>query len=320
MVQSYPKIDFLTVQKDRTHLIELPGNFTQVEAIAFKDEFENLCQRPTSIQKIILDFGQTQFIDSSGIGALVNCLKTAKRDGIELIFWSFSPQVQLVLSLTGLDRIFEMDPGTEALNLSPNRQDKPTAIHPSINSKVKRAMDILAAVVGLGVMVILLIPIALAIKLDSPGTIFSRQICYGCMGRRFQLWKFRTEVASPNGSRDQKGAAREMTEFGRFLERTSLHKLPQFWNVLKGEMSVVGIPAPAFAELEDYSISDWQRLNVKPGMTGEWLVDREANITNFPDLMRLDLAYQQKWTLVEDLKILLKTIAIVFNKIRGIES
>ncbi|HBE18086.1 MAG TPA: anti-anti-sigma factor [Cyanobacteria bacterium UBA11149] len=320
MVQAYKKNDFPIAKLNQIYLIELPVNFTAPEALAFKEKFEQLCQTKETIDRIILDFGQNRFIDSSGIGALVYFWKTTKQENIDTVFWSFSPQVELLLSLTGLEKIFVMDSGTEAVSPNPNRKDKGIAPHPAVKSKAKRAMDILAALVGLGVMATVIIPIALAIKLDSSGTIFSSQICYGCMGRRFQLWKFRTEVASPNGSKDQHGVAREMTKFGRFLERTSLHKLPQFWNVLKGEMSVVGIPAPAFAELEDYSISDWQRLNVKPGMTGEWLVEKEVNITNFPDLMRLDLAYQQKWTLVEDLKILLKTIAIVFNKIRGIDS
>jgi anti-anti-sigma factor len=321
MIQSQTKVDLPITKLNQINLIELPVKFTLVEAIAFKQKFEQLCQTEPPIERIILDFDQTRFMDSSGIGALATSLKTAKSEKIDLVFWSFSPEVQLVLSLTGLDKVFVMDSGTEALipnNEEKTREDRSLSPHPSVNSKVKRAIDILAALVGLGIMVIILIPIAFAIKFDSPGSVFSSQICYGYMGRRFRLWQFRTEVAESESSGSQNLRERVLTKVGQFLEKTSLHKLPQFWNVLKGEMSLVGIPAPAIEEVEDYSISDWQRLNVKPGMTGEWLVNQEAKITNFAELMELDLHYQKNWTLGQDLKILLKTIMVVFNKSRGV--
>jgi lipopolysaccharide/colanic/teichoic acid biosynthesis glycosyltransferase len=108
-----------------------------------------------------------------------------------------------------------------------------------------------------------------------------------------------------------------ITPVGRFLRKTSLDELPQFWNVLKGEMSLVGTRPPTPDEVERYEIPQWQRLDIKPGMTGEWQVNGRSAVKDFEDIVRLDLKYQENWSLMYDLKLIFKTIWVVFNKNSG---
>jgi lipopolysaccharide/colanic/teichoic acid biosynthesis glycosyltransferase len=110
-----------------------------------------------------------------------------------------------------------------------------------------------------------------------------------------------------------------MTRVGRFLRRTSLDELPQFWNVVKGEMSLVGTRPPTPDEVEIYAVPEWQRLDVKPGMTGEWQVNGRSKVHNFDDIIKLDLRYQHNWSLVYDLKLIIKTIRVILtNKSGGV--
>ncbi len=108
-----------------------------------------------------------------------------------------------------------------------------------------------------------------------------------------------------------------ITKVGRILRKTSLDELPQFWNVLKGEMSLVGTRPPTPDEVERYEVPQWQRLDVKPGMTGEWQVNGRSQVRDFEDVIRLDLKYQQNWSLVYDLKLIVKTVTVLFNKNSG---
>lgn len=108
-----------------------------------------------------------------------------------------------------------------------------------------------------------------------------------------------------------------ITRVGKFLRKTSLDELPQFWNVLKGEMSLVGTRPPTPDEVEKYEVPEWQRLNVKPGMTGEWQVYGRSQVRSFEDVIQLDLSYQKKWTLWYDIELILKTILVIFRKNSG---
>ncbi len=143
--------------------------------------------------------------------------------------------------------------------------------------------------IGLVITGIIFIPIAIAIKLDSPGSIFFSQTRCGWLGGKFEIWKFRSMCADaeamkskvPNqvqGAFFKNDLDPRITKVGRFLRRTSLDELPQFWNVLKGDMSLVGTRPPTPEEADKYQISAWQRLNVKPGMTGEWQVNGRSQI------------------------------------------
>jgi len=108
-----------------------------------------------------------------------------------------------------------------------------------------------------------------------------------------------------------------VTRVGRFLRKSSLDELPQFWNVLKGEMSLVGTRPPTPDEVERYEVPEWQRLDVKPGMTGEWQVNGRSQVRNFEDVIRLDLRYQQNWSLIYDIQLIVKTVLILFRKNSG---
>lgn len=314
-----------------TPLIQVPPRLSVLEAVAFKQTCEQLCQGDSLPSKIILDFSQTIFMDSSGLGALVSNFKIAKTKNIQLILQNVRPQVMAVLSLTGLDQVFTIESRLEPLMPAPIDSGKvqPPATHPSIRSWVKRVLDVAGALVGLGITGILFVPIAVAIKLDSPGPIFFGQIRCGWMGKRFRIWKFRSMCpdaeARKSEAKNQYGDNKllkdendpRITRVGRFLRRTSLDELPQFWNVLKGEMSLVGTRPPTPDEVERYEVPEWQRLDVKPGMTGEWQVNGRSQVRNFEDVIRLDLKYQQNWSLMYDIKLILKTILVLFKKNNG---
>lgn len=105
-----------------------------------------------------------------------------------------------------------------------------------------------------------------------------------------------------------------VTRVGKFLRRTSLDELPQFLNVLKGDMSLVGTRPPTPDEVSQYLPHHFQRLKVKPGLTGEWQVNGRSIVKDFEEIVKMDIAYQQKWSLVYDLQLILKTIKIVITK------
>jgi lipopolysaccharide/colanic/teichoic acid biosynthesis glycosyltransferase len=105
-----------------------------------------------------------------------------------------------------------------------------------------------------------------------------------------------------------------ITRVGQFLRRTSLDELPQFWNVLKGDMSLVGTRPPTVEEVMKYEDHHWKRLNIKPGMTGEWQANGRSKVTDFEDIVRMDIAYQQKWSITYDFQLMLKTLRVVAQK------
>lgn len=199
--------------------------------------------------------------------------------------------------------------------------------HPSINSIAKRFIDILGSLVGLLILSVLFIPIAIAIKLDSPGPIIYVQKRYGLYGQPFKFYKFRSMIHhadrlkyqvknQANGLMFKNYADPRVTSVGHFLRRTSLDELPQFWNVLIGDMSLVGTRPPTADEIIHYSDYNWQRLWVKPGITGEWQVNGRSQITDFETVMEFDLRYQRLWSVWYDIRILVKTLYVVIFRHR----
>ena len=197
-------------------------------------------------------------------------------------------------------------------------------VHDSVFSKTKRAIDIAGALVGITITAIVTIPIAIAMQLESPGPIFYSQIRCGLRGKYFRIWKFRSMVV---GAERQKHLVKNqakgqifknendprITRIGKFLRRTSLDEFPQFWNVLRGEMSLVGTRPPTPDEVEKYESHHYQRLKVKPGITGEWQVKGRSRVNNFEDIVRMDIDYQHKWSPFYDLNLILKTIEAVIT-------
>ncbi|MDX2242013.1 MAG: sugar transferase [Leptolyngbyaceae cyanobacterium bins.302] len=199
------------------------------------------------------------------------------------------------------------------------------APHASVFSVSKRFLDIVGSLIGLGLLAILVVPIAIAIKLDSPGSVFYSQVRYGLMGKPFRIYKFRSMVANADQLKSQvhneaKGLIFKnsndprITRVGRFLRRTSIDEFPQFWNVLKGEMSLVGTRPPTADEIAYYREHHWQRLVVKPGITGEWQVSGRSLIQDFEDIVQLDLRYQAQWHPLYDLSLIFKTVLVLLAK------
>ncbi|MFA7404300.1 MAG: sugar transferase [Pelobacteraceae bacterium] len=191
----------------------------------------------------------------------------------------------------------------------------------------KRFMDFIGAVAGLCVLAVLLPFIALAIKLDSPGPIFFGQPRVRENGRRFICWKFRTMTVDAEEQKQKLMALNEMngamfkvkndprvTRVGRFLRKFSLDEFPQFWNVLHGEMSLVGTRPPTPDEVATYENWHRKRISIKPGITGLWQVSGRNTVQNFDDVVRLDLLYIETWTIWLDIRILLKTPLVVLSR------
>lgn len=309
--------------------VQMPSRLTVLEAITFKQACHELLDIEPLPRKILLDFQQTEFIDSSGIGALVHNFKAAQKRGTQLILINVSTPVMATLSMTGLDEVLRIFPLPEDRRetLTRNFSVNLPETHPSVNSPIKRAIDIAGSLVGLGITAILFIPIAIAIKWDSPGPIFFTQTRCGWMGRRFKIIKFRSMYVNAEAKKEAvsnqvKGPFFKnendprITRVGRFLRRKSWDELPQFWNVLKGEMSLVGTRPPTPDEVDYYDVPSWQRLDVKPGMTGEWQVSGRSRVRDFEEVIRLDLRYQQNWSLQYDLQLIFKTFILLFKDSR----
>ncbi len=191
----------------------------------------------------------------------------------------------------------------------------------------KRAFDLVfsATVILLGSPVLLLI--ALAIRLDSRGPVLFRQVRVGRNGRTFDLWKFRTMCVDAEARLAQLRALNEVsgpvfkmrndprvTRVGRWLRKTSLDEFPQFWNVLRGDMSIVGPRPPIPAEVERYESWQRRRLSVRPGITCIWQVSGRSTV-DFDQWMELDLQYIDNWSLMGDINIVLKTVpAVLFGR------
>jgi exopolysaccharide biosynthesis polyprenyl glycosylphosphotransferase len=188
---------------------------------------------------------------------------------------------------------------------------------------VKAACDLLGAAVLVAVGAPLLLAIAVAIKLDSPGPVLFRQVRVGRHGREFMMIKFRSmcpdatgRLAALRGRSDSDGPLFKMrrdprvTRVGRWLRRFSLDELPQLFNVLRGHMSLVGPRPPLPEEVAVYPDDVRRRLAVKPGMTGLWQVSGRSDLP-WEEAVRLDLRYVENWTLTLDLVILLRTLSAV---------
>lgn len=192
---------------------------------------------------------------------------------------------------------------------------------------IKRLLDMVGALVGMLVTLLLTPFIALAIKLDSPGPVLYRQKRIGLNGRSFYLYKFRSMYQDADSKKEELHAKNEIegpmfkvkndpriTKVGRFLRRTSLDEFPQFFNVLIGQMSLVGTRPPTPDEYAQYNLQYRRRLSIKPGVTGLWQVSGRSNITNFDEVLRLDLHYIDNWSLGLDIKIILQTILVILTQ------
>ena len=191
---------------------------------------------------------------------------------------------------------------------------------------MKRLMDIVGSLVGLiftGIAFIIFAPI---IKIQSPGPVFYSQERVGRNGRHFRIWKFRSMYPDADKRKAELMEQNEMQglmfkmendpriiPIGHFIRKFSIDELPQFWNILKGDMSLVGTRPPTVDEFEQYKCHHKARLAFRPGLTGMWQVSGRSDITDFEEIVRMDTNYIADWTLGLDIRIIFQTIGVVFT-------
>lgn len=191
---------------------------------------------------------------------------------------------------------------------------------------LKRLMDIIGAMIGLlaaGIAGVILAPFLL---LESPGPLIFTQKRVGVNGRTFDFYKFRSMYVDAEERKKELLDQNEMqglmfkmendpriTKVGAFIRKTSIDELPQFWNVLKGDMSLVGTRPPTLDEYQQYSYYQKRRISFRPGITGLWQISGRSDIKDFDEVVKLDLEYIDNWSLLLDVKIILKTIGVVFK-------
>ena len=204
----------------------------------------------------------------------------------------------------------------------------------------KRCMDIIGGLVGCIITLIVTIFVGPAIYIASPGPIFFAQERIGRNGRKFKMYKFRSMYMDAEERKKELMAQNKVSDgmmfkmdfdpriignkilpdgtkktgIGQFIRKTSLDEFPQFFNVLKGDMSIVGTRPPLISETNLYEPRHKVRLAIKPGITGMWQVSGRSDITDFEEVVRLDKEYIENWDIGLDIKILLKTVMVVVKK------
>ena len=191
---------------------------------------------------------------------------------------------------------------------------------------VKRMVDIAGALVGLFFTFFIGIILAPFLLIESPGPLIFHQKRVGVNGRIFEFYKFRSMYADAEERKAELAAQNEMnglmfklendpriTKVGAFIRRTSIDELPQFWNVLKGDMSLVGTRPPTLDEYQKYRYYQKRRISFRPGITGLWQISGRSDIKDFDEVVKLDLEYIDNWSLSLDFKIIFKTIWVVLG-------
>jgi lipopolysaccharide/colanic/teichoic acid biosynthesis glycosyltransferase len=201
--------------------------------------------------------------------------------------------------------------------------------------RAKRVLDIVFTLLILLPLLVVMAVVALMIKLDSEGPVFFRQKRIGLNGEAFTLLKFRSMYVNSdesihreavgqymnghilnehaeNGSLFKLGNDPRVTRVGRFLRKTSIDELPQFFNVLRGDMSLVGPRPPLDYEVANYSARDWLRLSGKPGLTGTWQVYGRSKVT-FQKMVEMDIEYLQQQSLWQDLRLIALTPGVMIS-------
>ena len=248
-----------------------------------------------------------------------------------------SPEVQEIISqlvLMGIKveldiDLFEMDvPGKKTLSQVGHYAVVSIAKnnYPAVALFVKRLFDLFGGLIGCAFLAVISIFLVPAIKLDSPGPALFKQTRVGKNGRLFTFYKFRSMCNDAEAQKKALMAKNEVnglmfkmeddpriTKVGKFIRKTSLDEFPQFINVLKGDMSLVGTRPPTMDEFEHYTPSQKSRLSMRPGITGMWQVSGRSDIKDFNEVVRLDMSYIDNWSLGLDVKILFKTVFAVLG-------
>lgn len=193
---------------------------------------------------------------------------------------------------------------------------------------LKRLVDIIGSIVGIILFSPIMLVTAIAIKIDSPGPVLFKQVRVGLNGRRFNIYKFRSMCINADAMKKDLLEQNEMgdgfmfkmqddprvTKVGKFIRKTSIDELPQFFNVLIGNMSLVGTRPPTLDEVDQYERTHWRRISIKPGITGLWQVSGRSSITDFGQIVELDTRYIDDWNVFMDIKIMIQTVFMVLRR------
>jgi exopolysaccharide biosynthesis polyprenyl glycosylphosphotransferase len=314
---------------------------TGPEAHALRHHLESIRHLGYTFKGFIeFPFSGSRMTATSGdvVGTLETMFQLARKQFVDEIFFTTPCERSIVQGVLEQARIHGVD-----LRVVPDMYDGmgwrspieyigefPTIpLHrghvPEVGLLLKRVLDLVFS----SLVIILLAPlvalIAIAIKLDSPGPIFYHSERIGKKGRVFRLTKFRTMVRDADKRRsdfmhmnEREGVLFKIsndprvTKLGYFLRKYSLDELPQFMNVLRGDMSVVGPRPPLASEVKEYKLSHLRRLDVTPGVTGLWQVQGRQD-PSFDSYVSLDMTYIENWSMWLDLKIIARTVGVVFS-------
>lgn len=275
----------------------------------------------SSIEEVI-EYSRTAVIDEVLINAdneEVNALKNIIME-FENMGITVNIKLDLLNELDGFDTRYQLLGNMPVVTFANKIYDNNKLV-------VKRVIDILGAIIGIfftGIITIFLAPVLL---IESPGPLIFSQTRVGRNGRFFKIYKFRSMYMDAEERKKELMDKNEMnglmfkmtddpriTKVGKFIRKTSLDEFPQFINVLKGDMSLVGTRPPTVDEYKQYATYHKRRLSAKPGITGLWQVSGRNSIENFEDVVKLDIEYIDNWSIWLDIKIILKTVGVIFKK------
>ena len=187
----------------------------------------------------------------------------------------------------------------------------------TFNALIKRLTDIIGAVICIIIFSPVMLVSAILVKTTSKGPLIFKQERVGLHNKPFQMYKFRTMYVQTE-EEERKGWTQKndprVTSVGRFLRKTSLDEFPQLFNVLKGDMSLVGTRPPTMDEYNQYELHHKSRLAAKPGLTGMWQVSGRSDFTDFEEIVKMDSDYIKNWNIGLDIKIILKTVLVVLGQ------
>jgi len=287
---------------------------------------------------VALTAREAEIGDADVVGDVQNCLAVARSLFVDEIFFSVPAEKKLVIGLVEEAREAGID-----VRVVPDLYDglawnapvEYIGQFPTIPLHrrefaigavlLKRTLDMVLSALALLILSPLMLMLAIAIRMDSSGPIFYRAHRIGRKGRRFVCFKFRTMVQDADKMQEELEHMNErksvlfkivndprVTKRGRMMRKYSLDELPQFYNVLRGDMSLVGPRPPIASEVEQYDLSHLRRLDVLPGITGLWQVEARQD-PSFDSYISLDTAYVENWSLWLDLKILARTVGVVLS-------
>ena len=228
--------------------------------------------------------------------------------------------IEIAQKLEGFNKSFSMLGNIPVITFANNYYD-------SNKMMIKRLIDIVGSLIGIIITLIVTVFLAPVLLIESPGPLIFKQKRVGRNGRYFYIYKFRSMYRDAEERKkalmkqnEMKGLMFKMTDdpritkVGKFIRKTSIDELPQFFNVFLGDMSLVGTRPPTVDEFKQYEGYHKRRLSMKPGITGMWQVSGRSDIEDFEDVVRLDLQYIDNWSLGLDIKILFKTVGAVFKR------